>query len=59
MFEFDLISVPGLFGLLLVVVVLFNSLHVLREYERGVIFRLGTSVAAAQGPRPHHRLVAH
>ena len=50
MFEFDLISVPGLFGLLLVVIVLFNSLQVLREYERGVIFRLGRLLPQPKGP---------
>ena len=50
MFEFDVISVPGLFGLLLVVIVLFNSLHVLREYERGVIFRLGRLLPQPKGP---------
>ena len=29
---------------------LFNSVHVLREYERGVIFRLGRLLSAAKGP---------
>src|SRR5881398_3438624 len=43
------------FTLLLVVVVifliwLFNSLNVLREYERGVIFRVGRLLADAKGP---------
>lgn len=50
MFEFDFISVPGLFGLLLIAVVLFNSLQVLREYERGVIFRLGRLLPQPKGP---------
>src|SRR5438128_6400086 len=43
------------FTLLLVVVVifgiwLFNSLNVLREYERGVIFRIGRLMAEPKGP---------
>ena len=50
MFELDFISVPGLFGLLLIAVVLFNSLQVLREYERGVIFRLGRLLPQPKGP---------
>ncbi len=50
MFELDFISVPSLFGLLLVAVVLFNSLQVLREYERGVIFRLGRLLPQPKGP---------
>jgi len=47
--------VPGfnpvsLFGLLIIVVWLFNSLKVLREYERGVVFRLGRLLPQAKGP---------
>src|SRR5947199_6093422 len=43
------------FTLLLVVVVifgiwLFNSLNVLREYERGVIFRIGRLIIEPKGP---------
>jgi regulator of protease activity HflC (stomatin/prohibitin superfamily) len=43
------------FQLLLVVVLifaiwLFNSLNVLREYERGVIFRIGRVLSEAKGP---------
>jgi len=34
----------------LVVLYLLNSLKVLREYERGVIFRLGRVLPAAKGP---------
>ena len=30
-----------LFGVVVIVIWLFNSLNVLREYERGVIFRIG------------------
>lgn len=37
-------------GLGIVAVWLFNSIHVLREYERGVIFRLGRLLAEPKGP---------
>jgi regulator of protease activity HflC (stomatin/prohibitin superfamily) len=50
MFEIDFITAPGLFALLLLVIVLFNSLQVLREYERGVIFRLGRLLPEPKGP---------
>jgi regulator of protease activity HflC (stomatin/prohibitin superfamily) len=43
-------SPVGLFGILIVVVWLFNSINVLREYERGVIFRLGRLLPQAKGP---------
>lgn len=36
--------------LALVLVWLFNSLHILREYERGVIFRLGRLLPEPKGP---------
>src|SRR5687767_8777424 len=36
--------------LVIVLIWIFNSLNVLREYERGVIFRLGRLVADAKGP---------
>lgn len=39
-----------LFALVLVAMWLFNSINVLREYERGVIFRLGRLLPAAKGP---------
>jgi len=39
-----------LFGVLVVVIWLFNSINVLREYERGVIFRLGRLLPQAKGP---------
>ena len=39
-----------LFGILVVVIWLFNSIIVLREYERGVIFRLGRLLPQAKGP---------
>jgi len=43
-------SPVSLFGVLVVVIWLFNSINVLREYERGVIFRLGRLLPQAKGP---------
>ncbi len=39
-----------LFGVVIVLIWLFNSLNVLREYERGVIFRVGRLLAEPKGP---------
>ena len=39
-----------LLGLLIVVIYLFSTIKILREYERGVLFRLGRLVPNAQGP---------
>src|SRR5436190_12408449 len=39
-----------LFGIVIVVIWLFNSLNVLREYERGVIFRVGRLLPEPKGP---------
>jgi regulator of protease activity HflC (stomatin/prohibitin superfamily) len=39
-----------LIAVIIVLVWLFNSLNVLREYERGVIFRVGRLVAEPKGP---------
>ena len=39
-----------LFAIVLLVVWLFNSINILREYERGVLFRLGRLVPEAKGP---------
>jgi regulator of protease activity HflC (stomatin/prohibitin superfamily) len=39
-----------LFGVLVFVIWLFNSINVLREYERGVVFRLGRLLPEAKGP---------
>ena len=39
-----------LFGLLIVVVYLFSTINILKEYERGVLFRLGRLVPNASGP---------
>jgi len=42
-------SIPALFAIAIVVLYLLNSIKILKEYERGVIFRLGR-VQAAKGP---------
>src|SRR5204862_6774380 len=39
-----------LFGFIIIVIWLFNSLNVLREYERGVIFRVGRLLSEPKGP---------
>jgi regulator of protease activity HflC (stomatin/prohibitin superfamily) len=39
-----------LFGIIILLIWLFNSLNVLREYERGVIFRVGRLLAEPKGP---------
>ena len=39
-----------LFGVVIVLIWLFNSLNVLREYERGVIFRIGRLFHEPKGP---------
>lgn len=44
------VSPANLFALLLVMGWLVNSLKVLREYERGVVFRLGRLLPQAKGP---------
>jgi regulator of protease activity HflC (stomatin/prohibitin superfamily) len=38
------------FGILIIVVWLFNSIKIFREYERGVVFRLGRLLPQAKGP---------
>jgi regulator of protease activity HflC (stomatin/prohibitin superfamily) len=47
---FDAISMPILIVVVIVVLYLFNSIKILREYERGVIFRLGRALASPKGP---------
>jgi regulator of protease activity HflC (stomatin/prohibitin superfamily) len=45
--------VPGIAGLVIIVIVglyIINSIKILREYERGVIFRLGRLMENATGP---------
>src|SRR2546429_2846161 len=39
-----------LFGILVIIIWLFSSINVLREYERGVIFRLGRLLPEPKGP---------
>lgn len=41
---------PMLILLIVVALYLFSSIHILREYERAVVFRLGKLLAAAKGP---------
>lgn len=44
-------SIPTLFAIAIVVLYLLNSIKILKEYERGVIFRLGrVGKQAARGP---------
>ena len=45
-----MISLPLLFAIVIVVLYMINSLNILKEYERGVIFRLGRVKEAAKGP---------
>ncbi|XWK70405.1 hypothetical protein RBB80_14045 [Tunturiibacter gelidiferens] len=45
-----MMSLPLLFAIVIVVLYLVNSLNILKEYERGVIFRLGRVKQAAAGP---------
>jgi regulator of protease activity HflC (stomatin/prohibitin superfamily) len=47
---FDAISIPTLVVIAIVVLYLLNSIKILREYERGVIFRLGRALPQAKGP---------
>jgi regulator of protease activity HflC (stomatin/prohibitin superfamily) len=45
--------VPGIAGLVIIIIVglyIINSIKILREYERGVIFRLGRLMENAKGP---------
>ena len=45
-----MLSVPILIILLVIVFYLFSSIKILREYERGVIFRLGRALPQPKGP---------
>ena len=45
-----LISIPLLVALIIIALYLLNSIKILREYERGVIFRLGRLMQDAKGP---------
>src|SRR5208337_3930023 len=44
------LSMPVLIFIAIVVLYLFSSIKILREYERGVIFRLGRALSHAKGP---------
>ncbi len=43
-------SIPGLIVIAVVVLYIINSIKILREYERGVIFRLGRVLMPPKGP---------
>ena len=43
-------EIPVLIVLAIIVLYLFNSIKILREYERGVIFRLGRALTTPKGP---------
>jgi regulator of protease activity HflC (stomatin/prohibitin superfamily) len=47
---FDSVSMPILILVAIVVLYLLNSIKILREYERGVIFRLGRALPTPKGP---------
>src|SRR6202789_4205444 len=57
------IGIPGLILILVIGLYLINSVKILREYERGVIFRLGRVLPTPKGPgiilvfRPFHQMV--
>jgi regulator of protease activity HflC (stomatin/prohibitin superfamily) len=46
----DNLSVPVLIFIAIIVLYLLNSIKILREYERGVIFRLGRALTTPKGP---------
>ncbi len=43
-------SMPLLFGLAIVILYCWSTINILREYERGVVFRLGRLLPEAKGP---------
>src|SRR3984885_12269340 len=45
-----MLGIPGLIVIAVVVLYIFNSIKILREYERGVIFRLGRVQLPPKGP---------
>ncbi len=47
---FESISIPMLVIVAIIVLYLLNSIKILREYERGVIFRLGRVLGTPKGP---------
>ena len=44
-------SSPIFLGIVIVVLYIWSTINILREYERGVVFRLGRLVPEAKGPR--------
>jgi regulator of protease activity HflC (stomatin/prohibitin superfamily) len=43
-------GIPGLIVIAVIVLYLLNSIKILREYERGVVFRLGRALPQPKGP---------
>jgi regulator of protease activity HflC (stomatin/prohibitin superfamily) len=48
--EFPVLSFPALLLIIILALYIINSIKILKEYERGVIFRLGRVKEAAKGP---------
>jgi regulator of protease activity HflC (stomatin/prohibitin superfamily) len=46
----DTLGLPGLIVVIIILLYLLNSIKILREYERGVIFRLGRALPEPKGP---------
>ena len=44
------VSVPILIAIAIIVLYLINSIKILRDYERAVIFRLGRALPTPKGP---------
>src|SRR6202012_1637179 len=44
------IGIPGLIIIFVIAIYLINSIKILREYERGVVFRLGVVLSTPKGP---------
>ena len=44
------IGIPGLILIFVIAIYLINSVKILREYERGVVFRLGRALPQPKGP---------
>src|SRR6202453_2657122 len=44
------IGIPGLILIFVIAIYLINSIKILREYERGVVFRLGHAIPTPKGP---------
>lgn len=45
-----MLSIPALVVIAIIVLYLINSIKILREYERGVVFRLGKALPQPKGP---------